>query len=261
MPQKLLFCFFATLYLATGAFPQSSPGKTPISSPLIVAAAADLVLAFREIEPLYEASSGIEVQLIFSSSGTAREQIEHGAPYDVYASANIAYVDYLIEKDCIIPDSKELYAIGRIGVATLIEGRFRVEGASDLLKPEIKKLAIADPSHAPYGSAAKEAMERLGLWDGIESKLIYAKDIQHCLTLLRSGNVEAAFISLSVFDHREMRFFLLDDSLHSPLKQAIAVVKRTKNEGAAREFIRFVNGPQGRAIMKKYGFVLPGEIE
>lgn len=227
---------------------------------ITVAAAADLALAFKDIEALYEQSTGNDAEITYSSSGTAREQIANGAPYDVYASANIKYVDDLIAKDRVIADSKELYAIGRIGAATLVGNTLQVTQASDLLKPEYKKIAIADPSHAPYGLAAKEALQSLGLWDQLEPRMVNAKDIQDALTMLKTGNVEAALISLSVVNKSEVNFLLLDDKLHNPLKQAIAVVKGTQHEKAAREFIKFVNGEQGRDIMKKYGFVLPGEV-
>ncbi|RNC29424.1 MAG: Molybdate-binding periplasmic protein [Candidatus Dichloromethanomonas elyunquensis] len=226
----------------------------------IVAAAADLALAFKEIGDLYEQTTGNEVEITFSSSGTAREQIANGAPYDVYASANIKYVDDLIAQDKIIADSKELYAIGRVGAATLVNSPLQVKQASDLLKPEFKKIAIANPDHAPYGVAAKEALESMGLWDQLKDKMVYGKDIQDVLTMVKTGNVEAGLISLSVVNKDEVNFLLFDDKLHNPLKQAIAVVKTTKHEQTARDFIKFVNGEQGRQIMKKYGFVLPGEV-
>lgn len=227
---------------------------------ITVAAAADLVLAFKEIGEEFEKSTGNKVKLIFSSSGTAREQIENGAPYDVYASANIKFVDDLISKGKIIPDSKELYAVGRIGIATLKGNSFKVNDVKDLCESKYKKIAIANPEHAPYGKASKEALESLGLWDKLKDKMVYCKDIQDVLNILRSGNVEAAFISLSVYKKDEVDFLLIDDKLHSPLKQAMAVVKGTKKEKIARDFIKFVNGDTGRKIMKKYGFVLPGEI-
>lgn len=228
---------------------------------LTVAAAADLVNAFKEIGDLYEKNTGHKVKLIFSSSGTAREQIANGAPYDVYASANIKFVDDLIEKDRIIADTKELYAIGRVGVATTVGSPLQVKEVNDLLKPEFKKIAMANPEHAPYGLAAKQALESLGLWEELKDKMVYGKDIQDTLTLVKSGNVEAGFISLSVVKKDEVNFLLIDDKLHKPLKQAMAVVKGTKREDEARDFIKFVNGEQGREIMKKYGFVLPTEIK
>ncbi len=264
--KKRLFAGILSLLVLTatltgcGASSSSSTDTSAESGEKItVAAAADLALAFKDIEALYEQTTGNEAEITYSSSGTAREQIANGAPYDVYASANIKYVDDLIEQDKIIADTKELYAIGRVGIATLVGNSLQVTDASDLLNPEYKKIAIADPSHAPYGVASKEALESLGLWDQLEGKMVYGKDIQDVLTQLKTGNVEAAFISLSVVNKDEVNFLLLDANLHNPLKQAIAVVKGTKHEEAARKFIETVNGAQGREIMKKYGFVLPDE--
>ncbi|QCX33639.1 molybdate ABC transporter substrate-binding protein [Caloramator sp. E03] len=264
--KKSIITIFIIIFISGGLFKlfnikikASSSNKA--DKEITVTAAADLVFAFREIGELYEKSTGNKVKFIFSSSGTAREQIENGAPYDVYASANIKYVDDLIGKDKIIPDTKKIYAIGRIGVATNVKSSLKVNDVRDLLKTEYKKIAIANPEHAPYGLASKEALESLGLWEKLKDKIIYCKDIQDVLTMIKSGNVEAGFISLSVYRKDEVNFLLIDDKLHKPLKQAIAVVKGTKNEKIARDFIKFVNGKQGRDIMKKYGFVLPGEID
>ncbi|AFV01174.1 MULTISPECIES: molybdate ABC transporter substrate-binding protein [unclassified Dehalobacter] len=260
----VLFVFMAAL---TGCKASTSTAKDTADQTvaktgvkITVAAAADLSLAFKEIGELYEKATGNEVEITYSSSGTAREQIANGAPYDVYASANIKFVDDLIAQDRIIADSKELYAIGRVGVATLLNSPLQVKEASYLLNPKFKKIAIANPDHAPYGLAAKEALVSMGLWDQLKDRLVYGKDIQDTLTLLKSGNVEAAFISLSVVNKDDVNFLLFDDKLHNPLKQAIAIVKTTQHEQVARDFIKFVNGEQGRNIMKKYGFVLPGEV-
>jgi molybdate transport system substrate-binding protein len=255
------YFFTILLMIAFLNFNLSSHDKTvKTENGITIAAAADLALAFKEIGELYEKTSGNKVKIIYSSSGTAREQIENGAPYDVYASANIKFVDDLIKKDKIIADSKELYAIGRIGIAVKKGNKLQIVDVKDLLKPEFKKISIAEPSHAPYGLAAKEALQSLGLWEKLEIKFVYANDIQQSLTFIKTGNVEAGFISLSVFNKDEVDFLLIDDKLHNPLRQAIAVVKGTKYENIARDFIKFVNGNYGRPIMKKYGFVLPGEI-
>jgi molybdate transport system substrate-binding protein len=227
---------------------------------ITVAAAADLVVAFKEISESYQNETGTKVNLIFSSSGTAKEQILNGAPYDVYASANIKFVDELIEKNCIISNTKELYAIGRVGIAVLKDNKIKIKSAEELVKSDFKKIAIANPDHAPYGLAAKEALITLGVWDKIKDKFVYGKDIQDTLSLIRTGNADAGLISLSVVNKKEVDFLLLDDKLHNPLKQAIAVVKWSKDEAESRKFIKYVNGKIGREVMKKYGFVLPGEL-
>lgn len=226
---------------------------------ITVAAAADLVFAFKEIGEVYEKDSGNKVKFIFSSSGTAKEQIINGAPYDVYASANVQFVDELIKANLAIKETKELYGIGRIGFATL-KGSTKVVNVNDLLKDDIKKIAIANPSHAPYGLAAKESLIKLGVWDKIQNKIVYGKDIQDTMALVRTGNADCGIIALSIIKKSEVDFTLINETNHNPLKQGIVVIKNTKNEKEAREFIKYVNGDKGRNIMKKYGFILPGEI-
>lgn len=228
---------------------------------ITVAAAADLVIAFKEIGAMYEKDNSCKVNLIFSSSGTAKEQILNGAPYDVYASANVKFVDDLIEKGAVIPDSKELYAIGRVGIAVSKNSGLKVTTANDLLKSEFKKIAIANTDHAPYGFAAKEALISLGIWDKIKDKLVYGKDIQDTLSLIKTGNADGGFISLSVVNKNDVEFLILDDKLHKLLKQAIAVTKWSKEIAESRKYIKYVNGAKGREVMKKYGFILPGELK
>lgn len=234
---------------------------TCLAKEITVAAAADLVVAFKEIAVMYEKENDCKVNLIFSSSGTAKEQIINGAPYDVYASANVKFVDELIEKNMVIPNTKELYGIGRIGVAISVDSKLKITSANDLLKNDFKKIAIANPDHAPYGLAAKEALISLGLWDKLKDKLVYGKDIQDTLSLIKTGNADAGFIALSVVNKKDVEFLLIDDKMHKPLEQAIAVIKGTKNEADARKFIKYVNGVKGREIMKKYGFKLPKELK
>ncbi|HBD93742.1 MAG: molybdate ABC transporter substrate-binding protein [Spirochaetes bacterium GWF1_31_7] len=256
----MFVCLAIAFYLTIGLNARDNITKK-VDGVLTVAAAADLALAFNEIGESFEQTTGTPVKIIFSSSGTAREQIANGAPYDVYASANVNFVDELIKKDCIIADTKELYGIGRVVLAIKKNSTLKIDDVKDLLKPDFKKISIADPSHAPYGLAVKETLQSLELWEKMESKFVYGKDIQHSLTLLKTGNVEAGFISLSVVNNEEYNFIILDDALHNSLRQAIAVVKGTKFEKEARAFIKYVNGQNGRPIMKKYGFVLPDEIK
>ena len=219
-------------------------------------------LAFKEIGEKFEKSEGCKVTLTFGSTGTYRfQQIENGAPYDVFASADEKVIDDLIEKDKVISDTKQLYAIGRIGLATYMKNSLQIKDINDLLKPEVKKIAIANPDHAPYGLAAKQALQSAGIWDKVKDKLVYGKNIQDTLTLITTGNADAGFIALSIYKKDQVKFQLLDDKLHQPLIQAIGVIKGTKNEELARKFISYVNGSEGRPIMKKYGFVLPTQTK
>jgi molybdate transport system substrate-binding protein len=224
-----------------------------------VAAAADLQFAFQEIGTLFEEQCGCKVTLIFGSSGNLAAQIENGLPVDMFASADIAYVDRLKEKGLILEDTQQLYAVGRIVLAVNKDSGIQVENLSDLLKAEVRKIAIANPEHAPYGVAAMQALQSEGLWEDLKPRLVYGENVRQALQYIQTGDAQAGIVALSVAAVPEVSYTLIDDSLHQPLRQSLAVLRRTGEEQLARDFIAFVNGPQGRPIMKKYGFMLPGE--
>src|SRR5665647_1591875 len=185
---------------------------------LTVSAAADLTKAFADIESAFEKQNNCDVKITYGSTGTSLEQIINGAPYDIFAAASISAIEELKKKDMIIPDTQELYGIGRIGVATKLGSTVEVKNLQDLLKPEVKKIAIANPEHAPYGLAAKQALESAGLWEQVKDKMVYGQNIQETLTLITTGNVEAGIIALSIYDKNEVNFALIDNNLHKPLE-------------------------------------------
>ena len=236
--------------------------ETPlITQKLRIAAAADLTLAFKEIATQFEQETKIPTEITFGSTGTTAMQIENGAPYDVFAAADVSFIERLNQKGLIIADTQQLYGQGRIGIATLKGSKLEIKGLDDLAdNPMITKIAIAEPSHAPYGKAAKQALEHRNLWDRVQSKMVYGQNIQDTLTILKSGNVDAAIIALSIYKPDEVDFTLIDSSWHAPLNQAMAILKTTKQEENARKFMAYVNGEKGRVIMKKYGFLLPDEF-
>jgi len=270
MKQKAWLRFGLVLILVSvlflwGCGSQQQAAKKPeppaAKKTLTVAAAADLAVAFKELGQSFEKSTGNKVVYSFGSTGLLSQQVENGAPFDVLAAANIKFVDDLIAKGKVVSDTKQLYARGRVGLlTTLKEKSFTVKQLSDLAAPEIKRIAIANPEHAPYGLAAKQALQKAAMWDKIKDKLVFGNNIQDTLNLVLTGNAEAGIIALSLSMREDIRFTLIDGDLHAPLDQAIAVVKGTPQEALARQFIQYVNSPEGRIVMKKYGFVLPGEI-
>jgi molybdate transport system substrate-binding protein len=134
------------------------------------------------------------------------------------------------------------------------ENPIRVQGIADLARPEVQRIAIANPDHAPYGLAAKQALQSAGIWDRVQPKLVYGDNIRQTLQYAETGNVEVAIVSLSLSVHSNGRWTLIPEELHQPIDQALAVIKTTKNEQGARAFAGFISSPQGKAIMKKYGF-------
>ena len=227
---------------------------------LTVAAAADLSFALKEIAKQFEINTGTRVVLSYGSTGMLSRQIENGAPFDIFFAANKKYIDELKNRGLIIPDTQKVYAQGRIVLAMNKKSEVNAKKLEDLLDPSIKKIAIANPDHAPYGIAAKEAMIKLDLWDKLKPKLVYAENIRQAVQFVQTGDATAAIVALSVANMPEISYTLINENFHNPINQTVAVIKNTKVEKEARGFIDYVNNPDGRMIMKRYGFSLPGEF-
>ncbi len=243
---------------------QGLPGAaTPAGQeqPITVAAAADLQFAFTDIAALYEQQTGRKVTLVFGSTGQLVQQIENGAPFDLVAAANIAYVDRLAEQGLVIPESAALYARGRIVLAVNKQSGVAAAALEDLLSDQVDHIAIANPEHAPYGLAAKQALESLGLWERLRPKLVYGENVRQALQFVQTGDAEVGIIALSVAAVPEITWTLIDEPLHQPLDQALAILSSSRQPELAGDFIAFINGEAGRPIMRQYGFLLPDEIQ
>ena len=232
----------------------------PASQPLMVYAAADLAFAFKEIIPLFEKAAGAKVNLVLGSTGTLAKQIENGAPADVFFAADASFVDHLQSQAVVIPESRALYAQGRIVLATALKTGLDLRMLGDLARPEVRRIAIANPSHAPYGRAARQALEAAGLWERLRPKLVYGENIRHTLQFIQTGAVEAGIVALSIANVPDIRYAPIDPALYAPLNQVAVVVKRSGRPELGLAFLHFLNGPEGRPIMKRYGFLLPGEF-
>ena len=226
---------------------------------LVVSAASDLTPAFQELGRQFEQQDGTKITFNFGSTGQLAQQIEQGAPVDLFAAASVSFIEGLEQKSLIIPGTKMLYAQGRITLWMRADSTLKLERVEDLARPEFKKVAIANPEHAPYGAAAREALQTAGVWDAVAPKLVYGENISQSLQYAESGNVDAAVVALSLSTQSKGRWVLIPAEMHKPLNQALGVVKGAQHEQEARRFAAFVNSAEGRAVMRKYGFVLPGE--
>ena len=227
---------------------------------LTVAAAADLIPAFTEIGALFTQETGIEIDFSFGSTGQLAQQIQQGAPVDLFAAANQSFIDQLEQAGRIIPDSRAIYAVGRLTLWTRADSPLNLTGLADLTDPAITHIAIANPEHAPYGVAAREALQTVGLWEELQPKLVFGENVAQTLQFASSGNADVAIVALSLsVQGEDGRWVLLAEELHNPLIQALAVIEGTAHEAEARRFAAFVNGEIGHPIMRRYGFVLPGE--
>lgn len=249
----LLAAFFLTLACVTACKDQTSNRPNELT----VAAASDLTPAFEELGREFEIIHKTKVVFSFGSTGLLTRQIENGAPMDLFAAANVSYIEQLEQEGLIIPDTKAIYARGRITLWTPAMSNIRLQGIADLARPEVQRVAIANPDHAPYGLAAKQALESAGVWERVRPKLVFGDNIRQTLQYAQTGNVDVAIVALSLSMQSNGRSTLVPEELHKPIDQALAVIKTTKNEQAARAFADFMASPQGRAIMQKYGFTLP----
>jgi molybdate transport system substrate-binding protein len=227
---------------------------------LTVFAASDLAFALREVVASFERATGATVTLAIGSTGLFAQQIEAGAPADVFFAANQSFIDHLSAKGVVIKETRTLYAQGRIVLATARSTGTKLTELRELAEPRVRRVAIAHPKHAPYGKAAEEALRAAGVWERIKAKLVYGENIRQALQFIQTGAAEAGIVALSVANVPEIDWVAIDPALHQPLNQSAAVVRQSRVPELALAFIQFVNGPEGRLIMKRYGFLLPGEF-
>ncbi|MFB0937082.1 MAG: molybdate ABC transporter substrate-binding protein [Propionivibrio sp.] len=229
---------------------------------ITVAAAADLKFAMDEIAASFRsASPGDEIEVIYGSSGKFHTQIQQGAPYDLFFSADIGFAHELVKRG-LAASSVKPYAVGRIVLwsTTRDATKMTLESLTD---PKIARIAIANPKHAPYGKRAEEALRASGLWEKVESRLVYGENIAHTAQFVQTGNAEIGIIALSLAVNPELAakggYWLIPDNLHEPLEQGFIITKRAESNALAKRFAGFMQAKAARAVMTKYGFILPGE--
>lgn len=233
--------------------------------PLLIAGASDLLPAFTVLGEDFEAATGEEVVFNFGSSGQLAQQLIEGAPMDLYASANVAFVERVLDAGVGDPDTQATYAFGRITIWSPDDAWRGWEGLEQLAADDaIEVVAIANPEHAPYGLAARQAFETAGLWDTVQPKLVFGENISDTQRLAATGNADVAIVALSLAlaadEAGDGTWVLLDEDLHEPLQQDLVVVAEDPDRAAlAARFIDHVNSEEGRQVMRRFGFLLPGE--
>ena len=237
----------------------SSPA---LAERITIAAAADLKFALDEIVSTFKrANPSGEVDVIYGSSGNFHTQIRQGAPFDLYFSADIAYPRELA-KDGFAASAVKPYAVGRIVLWSASLDATRMTLAS-LTDSKITRVAIANPKHAPYGKRAEEALRSSGLWEKVEPKLVFGENISQTAQFVQTGNAQVGIIALALAANAALAdkggYWLIPDNLHQPLEQGYIVTKRAAGNPLAARFDAFIGSGAARAIMARYGFVLPGE--
>lgn len=239
-----------TTALLSGCKTTTAPSHEPVS----VAAAADLSDAFAELGRVFEARSGQKVVLSFGASGALAKQLGQGAPFDLFAAANSSFVDEAVNAGACDASTKALYARGHLVVWTRANGP-QIQKLTDLKGAAIQRVSIANPDHAPYGKAAREALTRAGIWSAVEGKIVPAENVRQALQFAETGNVDVAIVALSlVSTKKDGQRLAIDPALHAPINQTLVVCRHGKNAEGGRAFAALVESPEGQKLLERYGF-------
>ena len=227
-----------------------------------VAAAADLKFAMAELAAQFETQSGAKLDVTYGSSGNFLTQIQNGAPFDLFFSADSEYPKKLEAVGLAEPGTLREYAVGHIVIWTPRDSGIDAAkaGWQSLLDQRVKKIAIANPEHAPYGRAAVAAMREAGIYEQVKDKLVYGENISQAAEFVQSGNAQVGIVALSLAISPAMKNgnkWQIPADSYPPIKQTAVVLRASKNKDAARRFLDFVSGPQGREILQRSGFTVP----
>lgn len=239
----------------------SKPAQQP-SGQLLVASASDMVRALPELAKDFEARNHVKVVPTFGPSGSLAQQIVHGAPFDVFLSADQDKVRMLVESKQVNGASRRVYALGKL---VLLAPSVRLGDLSELRLKEIRRFSIANPDIAPYGLAAKQALQRAGVWDDVQSKVVIAENVREALEMAESGNVDATLTAMALISGPspaggaqlpETRL-PVPQHFYDGIQQSAGVIIRPGASPHAQEFLDYLGSPSARQILQRYGFGLP----
>jgi molybdate transport system substrate-binding protein len=233
---------------------------------LRVAAAADLQFAMKDLAGRFEEKTGTKVEATYGSSGNFQAQIENGAPFDVFFSADKMYPQQLISAGAADGETLSIYALGHLVIWAPAGTNLHVteKGFEALKDARVQKIAIANPEHAPYGRAAVAALQKAGLYDQVKSKLVYGENISQAAQFAQSGSAQIGLIARSLTFAESMKGgeqWEIPAELYPALEQAAVVIHSSTNKTAARAFLEFVKSEEGRKILMKYGLTPPPSPE
>jgi molybdate transport system substrate-binding protein len=241
----------------------AQPPQRPHSVELTVAAAADLSAAMGEIAANYEKKTGVAVKLSFGASGALTQQIQNGAPFDVFLSADMDYPRQLIASRDADAASLYEYAVGRLVLWVPADSSLDIarQGMDILLDPAVKKFSIANPQHAPYGRAAVVALKHAGLYDRISGKLVMGENISQAAEFVESDNAQAGFVAMAHALAPSMRgkgkYWEVPADYYPPLAQGVVLLSHSVHKKEAAEFLAYIKTEEAADVLRKFGFTVP----
>ena len=251
-----LFALTALLYI----------GVAPANAgELKVAAASDLTFAFKDVGARFEKQTGNSLKLTYGSSGNFFSQIQNGAPFDLFFSADVSYPQKLEAAGLTEPGTIYDYATGKLVIWVPNASKLDLSrGLSVLLDPSIRKIAVANPQHAPYGAAAVATLHHAGIYDQVKDKFVLGENISQTAQFVQSGNADVGLLALSLAVAPAMktsgRYVEVPASDYPPLIQAGVIVKSSRNKELANQFLKFLKEPGTVALMEQYGFAVPRDV-
>jgi len=265
-PNSPRWLFFLALRLCALCVSVAIPPFSSAQQPqLNVAAASDLKFALTDLAAIYEKQSGVHLNLTFGSSGNFFAQVQNGAPFDIFFSADSDYPRKLNEAGLVLPNSADSYAVGKLALWVPSNSKLAPEksGWQSLLDPTVQKIAIANPDHAPYGRAALEALKNSGFYEKIKSKLVFGENISQAAQFVQSGNAEIGILASSITSSPTFtsgHSWIIPQNQYTPLLQSFVVLKSSSHQDAALAFLAYVKSPAAQAIFEKYGFAKPESL-
>jgi molybdate transport system substrate-binding protein len=250
----------STVVLLTIALFMSLPGCTagePVE--LNVSAAASLTDAITEINDLYmQENSNVTITQNFASSGTLQQQIEQGAPVDVFFSAGAKQMDTLQDEGLILTDTRLDLLNNKVVLVVPANSTLNITDFTDLLNDDVQKIALPDPESSPAGSYGKQALELLGIWEEVQPKLILGSDVRQVLSYVESGNVDAGIVYLTdaAISSAVKVAANAPDEINAKIVFPVAVVTASTSVEAANDYIDFLCGDEAKAIFEGYGFTV-----
>ena len=250
----LAICFFPTVL----ACAQSSN-----SQGLTVAAAADLSSALPDVADRYQKQTGVTVKLSFGASGALTQQIENGAPFDLFFSADMDYPRQLIAAGDADGSSLYEYAVGKLVLWVPANSPLHLDqkGINVLFDPSVKKIAIANPEHAPYGRAAVAALKHAGIYDRVSGRLVLGENVSQAAQFVESGNAQVGFVALAHAVAPSMqgkgKYWIVPSTDYPPLAQGVVIVSHSQHRKEASEFLAYIKAEQTTGLLRKYGFEVP----
>ena len=222
-----------------------------------MAAAANLTDVFSEVGGRFKTKTGVDVVFSYGPTAELAQQIENGAPFDLFAAADTEHIDALVSRGNLTAGSRAVYALGQLALWIPDGERNGIRELRDLTKQQVRFVALAQPALAPYGQAAVEALKNAGLWEAVQPKLVYANSISMAKQIAATGNADVAFTAYSLVLRDRGIVIEVDPSLYRPITQALAIVASSQRLDEAKQFRSFLLGPEGRAILAERGYLLP----